>query len=63
MIDTKNIGGIYTLTNPYVEFHPLYVEGLSRCKNRYKTPMKKAKAIKKAKSQKRMSKQNRKRNR
>lgn len=63
MIDTKNIGGIYTLTNPYADLRPICVGETGRCKFRYKTPMKKAKALKNAKAKKRMSKHSRKRNR
>ena len=59
MVNAENIGGVYILTNPYGEFHPC----MSKCKNRYKTPIKKAKATKKAKVKKRMSKQSRKCNR
>lgn len=27
MIDTKNIGGVYTLTNPYADLSPIYASG------------------------------------
>lgn len=63
MINTKNIGGIYTLTNPYVGLEPVYIGNSTRCKFRYNTPVKAAKAKKKAKIKKRMSKQSRKYNR
>lgn len=63
MIDTKNIGGVYTLTNPYADLRPIYVSGSTRCKNRYKTPLKAAKQKKRSKAKQRMSKQSRKRNR
>lgn len=60
MTDTDNIGGVYTFTNPYAGLRPICVGNSERCKNRYKTPMKKAKAKKKAKSKRRMKKQSRK---
>lgn len=60
---TENIGGIYTLTNPYVYLEPVYVGNSARCKFRYNTPVKVAKAKKKAKSKRRMVKQSRKHNR
>lgn len=60
---TENIGDIYTLINPYADIHHVYTGGAARCKNRYKTPMKKAKRRKKAKAKKRMKKQSRRHNR
>lgn len=63
MHNTENIGGVYTLTNPYADLHPIYVSGSTRCKDRYKTPLKAAKQKKRSKAKKRMSKQSRKHNR
>lgn len=63
MIDTENIVGVYTLTNPYAGLEPVYIGNFARCKFRYNTPVKAAKAKKKAKAKKRTSKQSRKRNR
>lgn len=63
MIDTKNIAGISIPTNPYEGLELVYVSESARCKFRYNTPVKAAKAKKKAKAKKRISKQSRKRNR
>lgn len=57
MIEVNNIGDVYTLTNPYAGLPPMYVGESTRCKFRHNTPVKAAKAKKKAKSKRRMIKQ------